>query len=226
MGNRLFALLVFAVAASVAVAPPPAAAQAGPKFNDTVLEMSPATLDRFAKALALEEDARKSIAAKADAPPPKGTKTKEEYSACQMELMMTPEFQKLMETATSAMAGAGKDPAAVQKSAVEYQATMASMFEKACGPDPSKTYTKPDVRSLMRQAQTDAAKANGFTDRQYAVLKERVTPLCLSDPIPPSPDGARVKGDGPVFYVYSATEVEALRPRCDALAKLVVAGKK
>ncbi len=226
MGKRVSALFVVVVAVGVAVAAPPAAAQAGPKFTETVLEMSPATLNRFAKALALEESARKSIAAKADAPPPKGTKTADEYASCQMQVLMTPEFQKVMQDATAAMSVPGKDPAATQKAAVDLQLKMQAMIEKACGPDPSKTYAKPDVGSLMRRAQTDAAKANGFTDRQYAILKERVTPLCLSDPTPPSPDGARVKGDGPVFYVYSATEVEALRPRCDALAKLIVAGKR
>ncbi len=215
-----------ALAAALLASAPPAAAQGGPKFSETVLEMTPATLDRFAKALALEESARASIAAKADAPPPKGTKTAEEYASCQMQVLMTPEFQKVMADATKAMSVPGKDPAATQKVAVGLQETMQAMIEKACGADPSKTYTKPDVRSQMRQAQADAAKANGFTDRQYAVLKERVTPLCLSDPVPAGADGARVRGEGAVFFVYSAAEVEALRPRCDALTKLIVSGKK
>ncbi len=225
MREKLVAVPVALAAAWLASAPP-LAAQGGPKFSETVLEMTPATLDRFAKALALEERRRASIAAKAEAPPPKGTKTADEYAQCQMQVLMTPEFQKVMEDATKAMSVPGKDPAATQKAAVGLQETMQAMIEKACGPDPSKTYAKPDVGSLVRQAQADAAKANGFTDRQYAVLKERVTPLCLSDPVPAGADGARVRGEGAVFFVYSAAEVEALRPRCDALTKLIVAGKK
>jgi len=226
MPNRLTVLTVVMAAASIAAAAPPAAAQAGPKFTDTVLEMTPATLDRFAKALDMEEASRKAIAAKANAPVPKATKTKDEYAQCQVQLMMSPEFQQKMEDATKAMSVPGKDPAAAQKRAQDLQESMQAMVEKACGPDPGKTYHKPDVGGLVRQAQSDAAKANGFTDRQYAVIKERVTPLCLSDPAPAGTDGVKVKGDGPVFFVYSAAEVDALRPRCDAFTKLILAGKR
>ncbi len=226
MPNRPTVSLMIAAAVCIGAAATPASAQAGPKFSDAVLEMTPATLDRFANALAAEESSRKSIAAMADAPPPKGTKTKDEYAQCQMQVLMTPEFQKVMQDATSAMSGVGNDAAAAQKHAQELQTTMQAMIEKACGPDPSKAYVKPDVGRLLRQAQSEAAKANGFTDRQYAILKERTTPLCLADPTSAASGVVKVKGDGPVFYVYTAAEAEALRPHCEAFAKLILAGKK
>jgi len=70
------------------------------------------------------------------------------------------------------------------------------------------------------------AKANDFTVRQNAVIKERVTPLCLADPTPPSPEGLKIRGDGPVFFVYTAGEVEAVRPRCEAFMKVLYPDKR
>ncbi|HVN76336.1 MAG TPA: hypothetical protein VMT19_08475 [Thermoanaerobaculaceae bacterium] len=225
MPGRVLVLSIVAAAANVLAAAPPAAAQGGPRFTDTVLEMTPATLDRLGNALAMEESSRRSIAASANAPAPMATKTKEEYASCQMELMMTPEFQRAMQEATAAMSAPGRDPAAAQTSGRELQDKLQAMVEARCGPDPGKVHRKPDVGSALRQATSDAAKANGFTDRQYAILKERVVPLCLSDPKAAGRGGLKVPGQGPVFFVYSAAEVEALRPRCDAFARLIVTGK-
>ena len=226
MRGCTFVVFLVVLGAGLVAAPQGASAQAGPTFTEQVLEMTPATLDRFAKALALEESSRKSIAAKAAAPLPKAKKTKDEYAACQMELYMTPEFQQMMQGMTSAVTGGGKDPAAVQKSVQEAQGRMEAFVEKSCGPDPSKTFTKPDVGSLLRQAQADAARSTGFTGRQYAIIKERVTPLCLSDPTPPGPDGLKIRGEGSVLFVYTTGEVEALRPRCEAFTKLLVVEKQ
>lgn len=226
MRNRVGAFCFVIAAAGAAAMPKAAFAQADPGFDDTVLEMTPATVDRFAKALALEESSRKSIAAKASAPVPKATKTKDEYEACQMELMMSPEFQQLMQRVTAAVSGGGKDPAATQRAVEDMQGKVDAAMEKSCGPDPNKTYSKPDVGSQLRTAQSEAARTNGFTDRQYAVIKERVAPLCLSDPAPADPDGLKIRGDGRVFFVYTASEVEVLRPRCEALMKLIVPKKQ
>lgn len=226
MRDRLGVLCFAIAAAGAAAAPTAASAQAYPAFDDTVLEMTPATVDRFAKTLALEESSRKSIAVKGAAPLPKATKTKDEYAACQMELMMSPEFQQLMQGVTAAVTGNGKDPAAAQKAVEDMQGKVDAAMEKACGADPNKTYSKPDVGSQLRKAQGEAARANGFTDRQYAVIKERVTPLCLSDPVPADPDGLKIRGDGRVFFVYTKSEVDVLRPRCEALMKLIVPKKQ
>jgi hypothetical protein len=197
-----------------------------PVFDEEVLEMTPATLGRFAKALAQYEAARKEIAAKAAKPVPKATKTKEEYQQCQMGVMMTPEFQQLMEANIRAMSENSKDPAAAQKAQQAATAKMEASMMKACGPDPSKTYTKPDVGSELRGAQAEAARSNGFTDRQYAILRERITPFCFADPMTPGANGVKIKGEGPVFFVYSASEAEALQPRCEAFTKALYPNKR
>jgi len=199
---------------------------ASPEFNEEVLEITPATLDRFAKALAQYEAARKEIAAKAAKPIPKATKTKEEYQQCQVGVMMTPEFQQLMQESIMASVAAAKDPKAGGKAAANMQAKLEESMMKACGPDPSKTYTKPDVGSELRGAQAEAATSHGFTDRQFAILRERITPLCFADPQTLSPNGIKIKGDGPVFFVYSASEVAVLQPRCDAFTKAMYPNKR
>ena len=100
-------------------------------------------------------------------------------------------------------------------------AKLAALVETTCGPDPGRTGEKKEDAADVRKAEKTAAESNGFTVRQYAVLKERVTPLCLSDPVPPDPKGQKVKGQGNAYLVYTAAEVAALRPRCDALIKLL-----
>jgi hypothetical protein len=199
---------------------------ASPEFDEEVLEMTPGTLDRFVKALAAYEAARKEIAAQAAKPVPKATKTKEEYQQCQMGVMMTPEFQQLMEANIRAISGNSKDPAASAKAAKAATAKMEASMMKACGPDPNKTYTKPDVGSELRGAQVEAAKSNGFTDRQYAILRERITPFCFADPMTPGANGVKIKGEGPVFFVYSASEVAVLQPRCEAFTKAMYPNKR
>jgi len=214
-------VLCAALAALWASAPGSARAQAGPRFDATVLELTPEMLDRFGKALQAEESSRKAIAASAAAPVAKATKSKQEYDNCQMQLAMSPEFQETMSEFSKAMGGGG-DPAAMQKAAATMQAKMDALLVKSCGPDPSKTARKPDVGGQMRTAQSEAAKANSFTDRQYAMVKERVTPLCLADPVTNDSAGVRIRGDGNVFWVYTSDEVEALKPHCDEFMKLIV----
>ncbi len=226
MRNRSALLAALTLAVGTAAAPGTGFAETGPKFTESVLEMTPETIERFAKALALEESSRKAIAAKANAPLPKGTKTREEYQQCQMELYTSPEFQQLMQDMTAALSGMGKDPAGAQRAAQDMQTKMDAEMEKKCGPDPDKTYRKPDVGSEIRKAQSEAARSTGFTDRQYAIIKERVTPLCLSDPAPAGPDGLKIRGEGSVFFVYTAAEVETVRPRCEALTGLMGPAKR
>jgi len=197
---------------------------ANPAFSETVLEITPATLDRLAAALAVEEKARKAVAGKAAAARPQGTpqapKTKKEYQECQQGVMIGPEYAQLMEEYKAATTGQARDSAASRKASSEMMAKLASMIETTCGPDPGRAATK-EVSTDLRKAEKTAAEGNGLTVRQYAVLKERVTPLCLSDPVPPDPKGLRIKSQGNAYLVYTAAEVAALRPRCDAFVKLL-----
>ena len=226
-GVRVAAVVTGAVLTgtfSFAQTPPEPAAKAkgavpAPAFSETVLELTPAVLDRLAKALAAEEESRRSSAAAAG-PTAGAQKTKQEYDECQQSLMKGPEYAQLLQEYPGATTGRSKD-ASAREAAQEFMTKLAALTEKTCGPDPAHTREKQDLARRLREAETKAAERGGFTIRQYAVLKERVTPLCLSDPVPPSPDGLRIKGVGSASFVYTAAEVAALRPRCDVFIKLL-----
>jgi len=225
----LFAVASLHAQGPAGAPPKPAGAVPTPAFSESVLEITPPTLDRLAAALASEEAARKAAvdkaaagAAKVSAPrgTPRPPKTKKEYQECQQGVMIGPEYARLMDEYKAAIQGQARDSAASRKASSEMMAKLATTIETACGSDPGRAATK-EVSADVRKAEKSAAEANGFTVRQYAVLKERVTPLCLSDPAPPDPRGTRIKGEGNAYLVYTPTEVAALRPRCDAFVKLL-----
>ncbi len=225
MTHRDRGVPILVIAASVAAAAG-AAAQAGmtykplrpvsgPVFTQGVLEMTPETLARFGKALATEDAARRATAANAAALQPQARLNKEQYQQCQMNAAMNPEFAQRMAEFNAAVSSAA-GPEAQRKAAGSMQTGMQAYMEKECGPDPSAEPKRVDVSSEVRQAHQNAASDNGFTQRQYAILKERVSPLCLSDPAAPGPNGLQLPGDGSVFYVYTAAEVATVRPHCEA----------
>ncbi|HVN76563.1 MAG TPA: hypothetical protein VMT19_09615 [Thermoanaerobaculaceae bacterium] len=201
-------------------APRPAAAVPTPALSDAVLEITPPVLDRLAKALAAENEARKAAATPTPAAGSVPPKTREEYAECQQALTKSPEYLQLVQAYGGTTSGKPKDPAARQ-AAEELMAKLAALTEKSCGPDPARTRERQELAAKLRDAEARAATAGGFTVRQYAVLKERVTPLCLSDPEPPTAAGRRIKGTGAASFVYSAKEAAALQPRCDAFVKLL-----
>ncbi len=202
-----------------------AAAVPTPAFSETVLEITPEALDRLAKALAAEEAARKALAGPAAAarlkPQQTPPKSKKEYQECRQGVMIGPDYARLMQEYDTAVAGQPKDSAAVRSAGSEMMAKLAELIEATCGPDPGRPADQRKVAADVRKAEKTAAESNGFSVRQYAVLKERVTPLCLSDPVPPDPRGLKLKAEGRAFLVYTAAEVAALRPRCDAFLKLL-----
>jgi len=231
MGHRWSSILIPAAAAALAGAvvldaqtPAPAAAkkkpapawsspdEGGSRYGGEVLEISPEVLDRFAAGLAAEEAARKAIAAKSAA-----IRSQADYDQCKSNVMMTPEGMKLLEDYNTAVNAHPNDFAAMQKAATAMKLKMDAMADKACGPDPSSASVS--LPNQLRDAETAAAKGQGFTPRQFAILKERVLPLCLSDPAPKSAKGLKLPGQGNASFVYTAAEVEALRPRCEAFLK-------
>ncbi|MBZ5589167.1 MAG: hypothetical protein LAO05_11450 [Acidobacteriia bacterium] len=197
------------------------ATEVHPAFGENVLEITPGTLDRFAKALAAEESSRKTVAAKVATPKPQPQKTKKEYQECRQGVMAGPEYAQLMQEYAAAASGQSKNTSAAHKAGSDMMAKLAALIETTCGTDPGRSNEKKDVTGELRRTEKAAAESNGFTLRQYAILKERVTPLCLSDPVPPDPAGLKLKGQGSASFVYTAAEVAALRPRCDAFVRLL-----
>jgi hypothetical protein len=221
--DRVAPFLVIVIAAGAAAAQAgmtdkPARPAPGPVFSQSVLEMTPETLARFGRALGAEDTARRATAARAAAPQSKARLTKEQYEQCQMNAAMNPEFARRM-TELSAAVSSAAGPEAQRKAAESMQTGMQAYMEKQCGPDPSAEAERVDVAGELRRAQEKAAGDNGFTPRQYAILKERISPLCLSEPTAPGPNGIQVPGQGNVSYVYTSAEVAAVRPRCEAFLR-------
>jgi hypothetical protein len=193
-------------------------AEAAPRYGGEVLEITTDVLDRFVQGLAAEETSRRAIAAKAAA-----AKTPADYEQCKGGVVMGPEGLKLLQDYTAAIGDGSGGPAVVQKAAATMTAKLDALVEKSCGPDPAKVSS--NVPNQLKEAAAAAARAQGFTPRQFAILKERVTPLCLSDPSRPRGADVKVPGQGDAFYVYTAAEIEVLRPRCEALLKALVPPK-
>jgi hypothetical protein len=65
---------------------------------------------------------------------------------------------------------------------------------------------------LLNGPEKVGQKEAGLTERQYAVLKERILPFCTAAA---SSGSGELKVDG--GFVYTTTEMQALRPRCATL---------
>ena len=212
--------LTLAGSGSAVVAAGESAAGGGPSFGGSLVEMTPDTLARFGKALASEEDARRQLVAAAGTAKATQKQREQQFSECQMRLIMSPEYQKVMREMSEMMKNA-KPSASWQHAMQEVTAKQDALQEKACGPDPSRDSSGADTATRLREAEAKVAKENGFTPRQYAVLKERVSPLCLSDAVPPGSSVVRVPAADNNFFVYTAGEAAALRPHCPVFLKLL-----
>jgi len=174
------------------------AAPSGPTFDEWVLELTPANLDRFEQGLTAERAFRDSIdAVYAKLPSP------EAYQTCQIRVATSPEALKLVQNI---------DPSNVQ-AAMQANQKRLDLAEKRCGPDPARRSKSDDLRG----AEARGAAAAGLKPSQYGIIKERVKPFC-------GPGGGTAKVAGAMsgmYYVYSETEMSALQPRCQKLVALI-----
>lgn len=211
--------IAFAGSGSAVVAAGEPATGGGPSFGGSLLEMTPDTLARVGKALAAEEGARRQLVAAADAAKATQKQREQQFSECQMRLLTSPEYQKVMQEMSQVMRDA-KPTASWQQAIQAVAAKQEALQAKECGPDPSHDSTASDVAATLRALEGKVAKENGFTPRQYAVLKERASPLCLSD-APPGSSVVRIPATNNNFYIYTTAEVAALRPHCPVFLKLL-----
>lgn len=189
----------------------PRAPAAALVFDDNLLEITPALMDRLEKGLAAEQADRKTA--------PKllfGA----DYDRCKEALEKSPEYQKEYQEFIARYADLpeSRQPEALKENMKRQDAQLRAQ----CGP-PFQEADKLRY-SLPRRAEEAGQTAAALTSRQYAILKERVMPLCEATETAAGP-GAELqvpkKGSSShVFFAYKATEVEAIRPRC---AKLAVA---
>ena len=188
------------------------------RYGGEVLEITPEVLDRFANAVAAEDAARERIAAKQAQ-----VKSPQAYAECKNGVAVSKEGMRLLESYNAALTAKPDDRAAMQKAATELTMKMGALTDKTCGPDPS--IANVPVGDQLREAEAAGAKDQGFTTRQFAILKERVVPLCLSDPSAVGAKGLKLPGQGNASFVYTKDEVAALRPRCEAFLKLLAPHK-
>ena len=199
----------------------PEATKQGVKYNEHVLEMKPEVVDRFARALTAEESDRAAVAKIAAS-----VKTPEAYQSCMMEAVMSDEGQRVMDDMTAKGEAYGNNPAdkAAEAAYQKAQEALAKFMMDRCGVDPN-TFANTGLPELQKRPARAGMEAGGFTDTQYAILKERIPPLCAIASTSPTGE-VRIAGDGRnIFWVYSEVEVATVVPRCGELTRLLAATK-
>ncbi len=187
------------------------------RYNENVLEITPEVMERFVRALEAEGADRADVARVAAE-----VRSPEAFQSCVMEFAMSAEGQALMEE-MAAKGEAYMDDTSDQAAAAAYQQVQQSIMDaqaKRCGPDPDQ-FQSSELPKLQARPAKVGQEAGGFTATQYAILKERVAPLCGR-----AQAGAegeiRLPGEGKdIYWVYSPVEVEQLLPRCEALTRLI-----
>lgn len=175
--------------------------------NEYVLEISDANLDRLQAAL--DAEAREIQAIR-----PLLARTREDYDQCQMKLMTEDPKQKKLSEDMLAASEKGDTPG--------QQRILRQMGEYAtekCGENPDNTTYRMTLQGRPRAA---GLAAGSFTSTQYDILKERIPPFCAAQTA--GEEIVRLPGTGQnIHWVYTPSEVRALRPRCAALTKALAA---
>ena len=177
-------------------------------YNSWVLEITPGILDRFAIAIREENRARDSLIALMNRKP----EFEKKHADCVHRISQGEKMQAYM----NKLGDDKLSDAAKQKAMMEMNDYMVA----TCGQQHENEATLAED-ALRRGAFTElAAKAGGFDSKgQYGVVRERIMPLCRSSS---SEGSVQLPGDGHnVYWVYSESEVSAIRPRCGELAKLI-----
>ena len=183
-----------------------AAVASGPTFSESMLEITPALLDRFEKGVAAEAAESKKVEAQVAKFLPMAA-----YERCQQTLWATPEAKAIYREYAAKMQGLKPtDQQAMLEASKWYGDHLAAMARPKCGPTPSESGEL--TRQLRERPPKAGLEASGLTEIQFAILKERIVPFCKADA---AGAGAARLTDG---LVYGAGEMEALRPRCARLS--------
>lgn len=185
------------------------AAAAKSPYNDWVLEITPAILDRAAVAIEVENHVRDSLAAVIATRP----ELERKHALCVQQISQDPKMQAFMEKI-------GDDKA----SQADRQKAMTDMNDymvAKCGKqyENDATRAEQDIQRLPTQR---AFAAGSFSSAgQYGVVKERIMPFCRGQ-VERMGEGGRVPGDGAgIYWVYSPAEIAALQPRCAEFTALL-----
>ncbi len=192
-------------------------APAGPTFDENVLEITPELLDRLETGLAAEHKERKAGVKEASK-----ILGDEEYQKCERAVYLTPEYQKAIREYVGAPK---KGLPATQRASATYSNKLEELLAAKCGPGGNGAVSQR--QGVNQRPEGRGQAASGLTDYQYAILKERITPLCAAASPAAGPGGeTRIPAGGfsSLYYVYAPGEVAALRPRCMKLMRAMIAG--
>lgn len=187
-----------------------AAPSTGLVFSGDLLEITPGLLDRLEMGLAAEQADRKAA--------PKllfGAA----YDQCKDALEKSAPYQKEYQAFIARYADLpeSKQPDALRENMKHQDAQLRAQ----CGPPFNEADTLQFT--LPRRAEEAGRAATGLTARQYAILKERIMPLCEATETTTGSGGelqVPKKESSHVFFLYKPTEVDAIRPRCSKLTAL------
>ena len=184
--------------------PQPDAPPAGPQPATSALgcPVDDAAMDRVLKGMEAERAARDAALKEAAS-----AKTQAQYTACQSELAAGPEMQKALEAMTSLPenATAAQSQAAMEK----FGATMSTLVNQKCGPDPS------EFREQLNRKFTEAGKQGSDCDARIREHALRFCQLSAAEQASAQNGGVRVPGTGAkIFWVYTEAEARAYAPRC------------
>lgn len=183
-------------------------------YGEFVLEMTGPVVERFERAMAAERASMEEFTKWAAT-----AKSKEAYESCYVNALMSPDGQKI-----TAEYGAGMEGKSAQEATAAMQAyakKLERFTETQCGPSQDAVRARRD--EVQKASVAKALEAGGFNDGQYAILKERIPPVCATDALSAAgSDGLQLPGDGArIFWVYSPTEVQVLRQNCEKLMGLL-----
>ena len=145
-----------------------------------------------------------------------------QYQACQAELAMSPEGQKVFEGMTSLPENASA--ADTQNAMTKFAADMQALLQKQCGPDPNTT--RNEFTRKYEDSRNVGSQTANMTDC-YAKIEEHAFSFCQlpeSEQTKAENGGLKVPGTGTdVFWIFAEDEARAYKPRCERLEAVMAA---
>lgn len=208
---------------------PAANAESGPVDSRIEPKATPENLAKFKASLELEIAERKRVTQFMAT-----VKSDDAYNKCKNDWMLSPDGQKASQKYMDAMQGV-KSQADVQRIAETLGKEMEKALEQHCGPDPNH-YNQGWANQEIRNAIGKASDQFTTDDYAYATWKEWITEFCkYIEALKKQPDaaqklakikdeGLRIPGSGAgIYYVYTASEANALLEKCESLMPLIEA---
>ena len=208
---------------------PATSAESGPVDSRIEPKVTPESLGKFEASLKLEIAERDRVTKFMAT-----VKPDEVYEKCKSDWMLSPDGQKVSKKYLDAMQNV-KSQADVQRLAETVGKEMEKAIEQHCGPDPNQ-YNQGWANQEIRTAIGKASDQFTTNDYQYAGWKEWITEFCkYIEALKKQPDaaqklakikaeGLRIPGSGAgIYYVYTASEANALLEKCESLMPLIEA---